>query len=435
MSPEQELTWLAQLFLRLSAGGYASDHLSELFRNQRQLVDADRERLSARFYAIVRRTRRLAFALETETVDPKTAVRLSMLVDGTLEASMLAGFHPEVDWLRARERFETLPGVTDPAQKWAIMGNLSDAAASALSSALGPEAEAFFEASMKPAPRTLRANLLRGDRDALATRLQAEGFTTSPTRFAEQGLVVHEGGDLFRSEAFRAGAFEVQDEGSQLVAELVAPPPGGLVVDVCAGAGGKTLAIASMLGGRGRVVALDVHPHKLEALRQRARRAGASNVEAISIAPEGPLPSRVLEHLSKADRVLVDAPCSGLGVLRRNPEAGARLGADDLARFHELQSSIAERFASALKPGARLIYATCTVLSAENEDVVARLLTTAPGLETVRVSEILGGARARPISASDGHTLSVRPHIQGTDGFYAAVLRKTRARSLLRRSE
>lgn len=430
VSPEQTLTWLAELFARQQSGGYASDHLAHFFKSQRQLEASDRESLAAQFYELVKRARRLAFALDIEAPDPKTAVRLSMLADGTLQASMLSGFHPEVDWQQALERFRALPGVTDPSLRWAILRNLSDDVASALSSALRDEAEAFFESIARPGLRTIRANLLRGDRDDLATKLQAEGFELTPTRFATQGLVVDAGPDLFRTAAFREGAFEMQDEGSQLIAEIVAPPPGGLVVDVCAGAGGKSLALASRLGGRGKVLALDIHEHKLEVLRQRARRAGASNIEAVRIEAEGPLPPRVFEQLARADRVLVDAPCSGLGVLRRNPEAGARLTRADLDRFPVLQASIAQRVLPSLAPGARLVYSTCTVLPAENEAVVSSLLEVDPDLEWVRISEILGGERAKPISDSEGRSLRLRPDLHGTDGFFLAVLRKRRTRVL-----
>lgn len=427
MSLEQEVLQLADLLTRQHAGGYASDHLAAFFRTHRELGPEARERIRLHFYALVRDTRRLAYALEPEPVSAEHQVRLHFAAEGALEPRLLGRFHPEVDWERALRRFRTLEGATDAAQRWGLLRNLSSELSNVLFDALGAEAEPFLEAIGQPAPRTVRANRLKSTRPLLAERLRAEGFETEPTPWSSDGLQLRSGGDLFQTATFRDGAFEMQDEGSQLIAELVAPPPGGVVVDACAGAGGKTLALASLLGGRGRVVALDLHEHKLAALRERARRAGASNVEALRIEPEGPLPPRVLEHLARADRILVDAPCSGLGVLRRNPEAGARLTREDLARFPPLQTSILERFIPHLKPGARLIYATCTVLPAENQDVAARLSATFPSLEPVRVTEILGGTRGRPLSDVSGFTLGLRPERHGTDGFFAAVWRRRRS--------
>lgn len=426
MSLEQEVAYLADLLARQHLGGFASDHLASFLRSHRELAPEARERLGRLFYALVRNTRRLAFAFAPEGCPPAQQVRLYFAAQDRLDPRLLGRFHPEADWERALRRFRTLEGVTEPSQRWGLVLNLSPALARVLLDTLGAEAEAFLEAVGQPPPRTLRANRLKGTRESLAARLEAQGFESEPTRWAEDGLLIRSGGDLFRTEAFQDGAFEMQDEGSQLIAELVAPPPGGLVVDACAGAGGKSLALASRLGGRGRVVALDIHGHKLEALRERARRAGASNVEAVRIEPEGPLPPRVLEHLERADRVLVDAPCSGLGVLRRNPEAGARLEPQDLARFPPLQAAILDRFVPLLRPGARLIYATCTVLPAENQDLVAQVNASHPSLEPVRATEILGGARGRPVTEASGFALRLRPELHGSDGFFAAVWRRRR---------
>jgi 16S rRNA (cytosine967-C5)-methyltransferase len=218
----------------------------------------------------------------------------------------------------------------------------------------------------------------------------------------------------FRTEAFREGLFEMQDEGSQLIAELVAPPPRSAVLDFCAGAGGKTLALAALLSGKGRVIAHDVSAPKLEELMRRARRAGCSNVET----------RRELDRVAPVARVLVDAPCSGLGVLRRNPELRLRLDPEALAKFPAEQLAILERAASWVAEGGRLIYATCTFAAEENERVVQAFLQRHPELEQVPVKEILGRARAESIG--DGKVLRLFPQAQGTDAFYAAVLRRTR---------
>jgi len=213
--------------------------------------------------------------------------------------------------------------------------------------------------------------------------------------------------------------FEVMDEGSQLVAEAVAPPPRGRVVDACAGAGGKTLALAAHLDGQGRILALDSNGKKLEELRRRARRAGLSNVTARQVRG-AELPGEA--RIGRWDRVLVDAPCSGLGTLRRNPEARWRLDAKTVDGFPVQQLALMVTYAPLVAPGGRLIYATCTVLRQENEAVVERFLEERPDFVLMPLREIWGKERAGRLG--DGDFLKVYPHRHGTDGFFAAVMRR-----------
>jgi 16S rRNA (cytosine967-C5)-methyltransferase len=215
--------------------------------------------------------------------------------------------------------------------------------------------------------------------------------------------------------------FEVMDEGSQLVAEAVAPPPGGRVVDACAGAGGKTLGLAALRGGQGRILALDPNGKKLEELRRRARRAGLSNVAAREL--RGPsLPDEA--RLGAWDRVLVDAPCSGLGTLRRNPEARWRLQPAAVDGFPSQQLSLLVTYAPLVAVGGRLIYATCTVLRSENDQVIERFLAERPDFALVPLKEIWGKERAEPLGG--GTLLRLTPQAHDTDGFFAAVLRRVR---------
>jgi 16S rRNA (cytosine967-C5)-methyltransferase len=229
--------------------------------------------------------------------------------------------------------------------------------------------------------------------------------------------------NVFALRAFREGLFEVQDEASQLVAELCAPPPRAVVVDACAGAGGKTLALGAALGGRGRVLAFDVDARKLAELRRRAARAGLSNVHPMVVGADGPSAEvRAAVGERGAARVLVDAPCSGLGVLRRNPEARWRLDAAAVASFPARQRALLAAYAPLVAEGGRLIYATCTFTRPENEDVVQAFLQDHPEFQLVPVKEIWGAARAATIG--DGQVLRTWPHRQGTDGFFAAVMRR-----------
>jgi 16S rRNA (cytosine967-C5)-methyltransferase len=248
-----------------------------------------------------------------------------------------------------------------------------------------------------------------------------EGVQAEPTALAPTGLLFRTRVDAFGLSSFKEGLFEVMDEGSQRVAEAVAPPPGGRVVDACAGAGGKTLALGALMHGKGRLFAMDVAGKKLEELRRRARRAGLSNVAARAV--QGvQLPT---EAKAEAwDRVLVDAPCSGLGTLRRNPEARWRMTPSDVARFPSLQLSLLVAYAPLVAVGGRLIFATCTVLRSENELVIEAFLKERPEFVPVPLKEVMGKARAEALG--DGDTLRLFPQRQGTDGFFTAVMRRVR---------
>lgn len=335
-----------------------------------------------------------------------------------------AGF--EVDFTRLLQAEALLAAPAAPEVVFARRHALPDWFATRALAAFGADAEAVAAALAAAAPRTLRANLLRvPDRAALAAELAREGIATTPGRWAATALHVQGDADLFATAAWRRGAFEQQDEASQLVVDVTAPPPGGKVLDLCAGNGGKTLALAAALGNRGVVCATDVHERRLAALRERAARAGATNL-AVHELPAAGWPPAVQTFAGHADRILVDAPCSGTGSWRRRPEARWSLGAADLAALVRTQQALLLAAADALRPGARLVYATCSLLAEENEAQVAALRAARPELEPVRLAEILGGARAAPIADATGTFLSLRPDRHGCDGFFAAVLRRPR---------
>jgi 16S rRNA (cytosine967-C5)-methyltransferase len=280
------------------------------------------------------------------------------------------------------------------------------------------DALALAAAMNDRAPLTVRSNGIKVSREELVTRLAEEGVVARPTEFSPTGLLFETRVNAFGLSAFRDGLFEVMDEGSQLVAEAVAPPPGGRVVDACAGAGGKTLALAALLDGQGRILALDSNGKKLEELRRRARRAGLTNVTAREVRGPG-MPAEA--KLGAWDRVLVDAPCSGLGTLRRNPEARWRLNPKTVDGFPAQQLALMVTYAPLVAPGGRLVYATCTVLRQENESVVERFLAERPDFVLMPIKEIWGKERA--LRLGDGTYLKVFPHRHGSDGFFAGVLR------------
>jgi len=193
------------------------------------------------------------------------------------------------------------------------------------------------------------------------------------------------------------------------------------VIDLCAGAGGKTLAIAARLGNRGRLVSTDVDGKKLEELRRRARRAQVSIAQAITI-DDGEWPQQLLAHSGKADVVLVDAPCSGIGALRRNPEARWRLTEADVTALTAIQRRLVERAATLCATGGRIVYATCTLLRTENQDVVEAVTAAHPDIKKAPLASVLGPERAAEMSSRDGESFTVTPHRHGTDGFFAQIL-------------
>lgn len=317
-----------------------------------------------------------------------------------------------------------LGGITDPIERCAVEHSLPNWLAEQFLASYGAEATAVLSALLAPAPRTLRANpLVVEDRLQLARTLAEVGITTTATAHAPWGLQVHGDADLFATQAYRSGAFEQQDEASQLAAWLVAPPPRGSVLDFCAGSGGKTLAIAAQLANRGRVLASDLSAVRLAALRTRLARARADNVQALQVSATT-VPDQVVEFARAADRILVDSPCSGTGSWRRRPEARWQLAPDGLQRLLATQAELLARTAEWLQPGARLIYATCSLLPQENEQQVQRLLELRGDLELVRLAEIHGKAAMAPLVDASGHFMRLRPDLHGCDGFFLAVLRK-----------
>jgi 16S rRNA (cytosine967-C5)-methyltransferase len=315
--------------------------------------------------------------------------------------------------------------VADPVARLALEASLPRWIADRFVSQLGEaEARALATAMNARAPLTVRANLLAGDRDDLRARLAAEGVGSEPTRLSPWGLVLDGRENAFALAAFREGRFEIQDEGSQLIALACGARPGQIVVDACAGAGGKSLALAAEMRNKGSLHALDTDEGRLDEARRRARRAGVHNLRARAIAagPEAGAQLRDLE--GKADVVLVDAPCSGLGTLRRKPDARWRLVPEDPPRFAALQRELVRRFAALVRPGGRLVYATCSVGSTENEEV-ADFAVREAGLRPAPVAPLLGEDRARAVGAEEAR-VTVLPHRQGTDGFFFAVLEKPR---------
>ena len=277
----------------------------------------------------------------------------------------------------------------------------------------------------RPAPLDLRVNSMKAERDPVLARLNKDGMVAEATPYSPLGIRLQSKPVLSRHPLFQDGSIEVQDEGSQLLGLLLAPKRGEMVADFCAGAGGKTLLLGAMMRSTGRLYAFDVAEKRLAKLKPRLVRSGLSNVHPVRIDHERD--SRIKRLAGKMDRVLVDAPCSGLGTLRRNPDLKWRQTPEAVERLVESQRSILAAAATLLKPGGRLVYATCSLLPEENEQVVNDFLAGHPGFVALNACEELARQGVvLPVDAGgkDGRFLHLLPHRHATDGFFAAALER-----------
>ncbi len=269
-----------------------------------------------------------------------------------------------------------------------------------------------------PAPLTLRVNTLKTSVEDCQEALAREKIDAERTKFSGVGLTVRKRLNIFQLDVFRKGFFEVQDEGSQILAMLVDPKPTSRVVDACAGGGGKALALAALMKNRGAIFALDTNAYRLESLRKRIRRSGVDTIRVCKI-EEGHLPDGLADA---SDNVLVDAPCSGLGTIRRNPGMKWTVTPAAIAELSVKQSAILEHYAQCVKVNGRLVYSTCTMMIPENEAVVEKFLADHPQFELIEPAVIL--RRYGLESLSNEKYFRLKPHVHGTDGFFAAVMRR-----------
>ena len=275
-----------------------------------------------------------------------------------------------------------------------------------------------------PAGLDMRVNTLQDKRADIQKELSRAGLKTEATPYSPWGLRLADKSQLGKLDAFTRGAIEVQDEGSQLLALLVDAKRGEMVVDFCAGAGGKTLALGAAMRNTGRLYAFDTSGHRLDALKPRLARSGLSNVHPVAIAHERD--ERIKRLAGKIDRVLVDAPCSGLGTLRRNPDLKWRQTPKAVEELTAKQTAILQSAARLLKPGGRLVYATCSVLRQENEGIAEAFSAANPGFQPLEIAPLLthlGVEKADTLCR--GLYLRLWPHLHHTDGFFAAVWQKS----------
>ncbi len=395
------------------------------FRDRRFIGGGDRREISARAWNVIRDWRKLTWRLRSD--DARLLVAAALLLEGTplarLDALYNGGPHsprPLADTeravLRPLEGADRLhPRMPDDVRlevpAW-ILPRLRER--------FGNDTEAELAALLAEAPLDLRVNLLKVDRETARAALAAEGIEAVPTPHSPWGLRVAGRKPVVTGKAFRDGWIEIQDEGSQLVALLAGAAPGMRVLDYCAGAGGKTLALAMTMANKGHVVAADVSAPRLEGAVRRLRRAGVHNVERHLMETGDKWAKR---RAGSFDRVLVDAPCTGTGTWRRNPDARLRLAETDLLQLVAKQGAILAAAARLVRPGGRLVYAVCSVLVEEGAGQVERFLAAEPGFRVVPAGEAWPGAPTSP-NLSDTAYLATTPRRHGMDGFFAAVLER-----------
>jgi 16S rRNA (cytosine967-C5)-methyltransferase len=388
--------------------------VSAFFRRHRGLGARERHSLAETTYTVLRQ--RLLLQHLAQSGSGPLERRLAALAWQGDAAFLRAALAPaEQAWLDA------VAQVDRTALPDKLRHNLPDWLASALQQQLGSDFWPLVQALSGPAPLDLRVNVLKTRREQAQAALAAAGIVAEPAAYSPWGLRVQGKPALNQLALFSGGGVEVQDEGSQLLALLTDPKRGEMVVDFCAGAGGKTLALGAAMRNTGRLYAFDVSGHRLDALKPRLARSGLSNVHPAQLAHERD--ERVKRLAGKIDRVLIDAPCTGLGTLRRNPDLKWRQSPQSVAELQAKQAAILASASRLLKPGGRLVYATCSLLREENEAIAEAFtaersadFTPLPAVEALQAARI-----GVPQTLVAGSYLRLWPHQHQTDGFFAAL--------------
>jgi 16S rRNA (cytosine967-C5)-methyltransferase len=396
----------------------ADQVVSRFFRDHREFGPRERATLAETVYTVLRK--KLLFD------------HLSPSGTGSKERRMaILGFHGPRDFLKSalndveKRWLDNCDGVNESDLLERHRHNLPEWLVKPLKAQLGDEFWPLVQSLQKPAPLDLRVNTLHDKRADVQKELSLAGIKAAATPFSPWGLRIDGKPALTKLDAFARGAVEVQDEGSQLLALLLDAKRGEMAVDFCAGAGGKTLAIGATMRNTGRLYAFDTSAHRLDALKPRLARSKLSNVHPAAIAHERD--ERIKRLAGKIDRVLVDAPCSGLGTLRRNPDLKWRQSQKSVEELTVKQSAILQSAARLVKSGGRLVYATCSVLPEENEAIAEAFGAANPDFVWQDVGDLLDGLRIEDADRlcaggdNDRRYLRLWPHRHATDGFFAAV--------------
>jgi 16S rRNA (cytosine967-C5)-methyltransferase len=415
MHPNALLELSTELIHRVLQLQHPADGVvSDFFRQHRALGSRERHTLAETTYTVLRQ--RLLYQHLAQSGKGEMERRLAILAwqgnDGFLRAALS---ETEQQWL------VQVTAVDRSALPEKLRHNLPEWLAERLQAALGDEFWPLVEAMSVGAGLDLRVNTFKAKREDVQAAFKAEGIEALPTPYSPIGLRIASKPALHKLDVFMRGDVEVQDEGSQLLALMLGAKRGEMVADFCAGAGGKTLALGAEMRNTGRLYAFDTSGHRLASLKPRLARSGLSNVYPAQIAHERD--ERIKRLAGKLDRVLVDAPCSGLGTLRRNPDLKWRQTPQSVEELRVKQAAILASAARLVKPGGRLVYATCSLLDAENEEI-ARAFTAERGddFAVLPAQDVLAKAHVgQPETLVRDEFLRLWPHRHATDGFFAAV--------------
>jgi 16S rRNA (cytosine967-C5)-methyltransferase len=375
---------------------YADREIERTLKSNRKWGSKDRAFIAETVYDTVRWKRMIEASMGKE-VAPENLWEFV----GTwfvLEEEKLP-FWDEFKKVNAKEILKRNHAATD--KNFAIRESIPDWLNELGKKELGKQWEKEIEAMNIPAPTVIRVNTLKNDRKSLKNDLRQERVNTEVLSKYPDALQLVEKTNVFRTDAFQNGLFEIQDAGSQMISPYLNIQPGMRIVDACAGAGGKTLHLSALMENKGQIYALDIHEWKLQELKKRAKRNGAQNIQTKVIDS-----TKVIKKLeNSADRLLIDAPCSGLGVLSRNPDAKWKLSLDFIESVKKEQEKILNDYCKMVKSGGAMVYATCSILPSENQEQVQKFLSNHPEFKLVREKQIL-------------------PSQSGFDGFYMAYLEK-----------
>ena len=437
MTPGARLAAVIDILAATEIDGRPAERIMQAYFRARRYAGArDRRAAATDVFEILRARARLVWWLRHAGAEarPRALALAHLALVGRLDGSAIA--HQFTDGTHA-------PGALDQDER-AVADTLSGVALDhpdmpgwarheyppwlepQLRQSLGGEYGTELDALNSPAQLDLRVNMLRATREAAQAALAAEGIISQTTPLSPWGLRCAAGQAVDRSQAYLQGLVEIQDEASQIAVLLARIQPGQTVVDYCAGAGGKTLAIAAVLEGRGRLIALDADPLRLERMAPRLRRARAHAVETAVVLERPAGPALAPVEPGTAERVIVDAPCSGSGTWRRDPGLKWRLTPEILASHVARQRRIIARAAGLVRPGGLLVYLTCSVLPQENEEIVQGFVADNPAFAALSAGDIWTLSAPCP-SAADAHVVRLTPRRTGTDGFSIAVLRRNGA--------
>jgi len=416
MTPTARVQMAIEILEALETTAQPTDRfLKAWFRTRRFAGSGDRRAIAERVFSVQRHHAALAHRMGDER--PRALMIAAALesgedVEALFTSSLGGGYGPAPLTDTERAAIAATPAA---APDW-VRGEYPQWLESELARAFGDRLLEEMQAFIGRAPTDLRVNTLKASREEVLEALQAQGVTAAATPYAPHGIrIAGEAGNLSETPLFKSGAFEIQDEAAQIAAQLCEARPGMRVLDLAAGAGGKSLALAAAMENRGEIVACDVRGEALAELEKRAARAGVTIIKTL-----------ILDHAQPAgpfDLVLVDAPCSGTGTWRRQPELRWRLTPARLAELTALQDRLLDRAATLTAPGGRLVYATCSILPTENQDRVAQALVRHPGLTLLDLSQSWPVNQPHKIPGLSAD-FRASPALTGTDGFYGAGLRR-----------